>query len=707
MAEGFLCRLVGIGGFEKHVVLKKIRDDIATDQEFITMFFDEARLAANLNHPNIIHVFEVDQLDGTPYLAMEYVRGATLSLLLQKLRETKATMPFGFLAHIFAGVCAGLDHAHNAEDAGGRALKIVHRDISPQNIIVSLEGTPKIFDFGVAKARGSLSLTGADRVKGKFAYMAPEQLRAESVDAKADVYAVGVCMYEAITGKRPFVGGTEGELYAARIAGRFRMPSEMVPTIPVELEHMILSAMAPDPADRPAAIELQEQLAAFCGAGTAHATNAHTVAAWVKDMLPAETEAYASYSSSSPSVTPVPRSANLAPISGAVEAQHRLPRRWGAIVGVLGVVTVAAVAMVVLRVRDNTRAARPLVVQAPQAAVQPQASAPAVTVSHDRAIRAYIDQAQKNLDDKKLTLASELLAKAQTFDTHDAELAIRRTELAHRLMVEQIRVQARDALSAKEWARATELGNQLLAEDGGDSDAKRILADAKRGAERAAAPAAPAPKVEPAAVAVIDPKLKGKKLVVVARAMPTKPAGAGSAATGSGSAGSAFAGSGYAAAAGSAAGSAHIAAAQMPEPVAPAAVTAPAARAPVAAPLPAPAPVRAVDPGSLDAMPSFAKLSVDGSLTTTEVQSALARTVDTLRGCYRGAAQRVKQTPDVSVRISFEIDEGARATGVRVSGDTLGLGGCVKDTIGNVRTRVAPDVGTVSVTAVVRFKPTR
>jgi hypothetical protein len=145
----------------------------------------------------------------------------------------------------------------------------------------------------------------------------------------------------------------------------------------------------------------------------------------------------------------------------------------------------------------------------------------------------------------------------------------------------------------------------------------------------------------------------------------------------------------------------------MPEPIAPAVVNpAPPPKAPVAT-MPAPAPAPVVNPGTLDATPSFAKLSVDGSLTTTEVQSALARTVDALRGCYRGAAQRIRQTPDVSLRISFEIDEGARATSVRVTGDTLGVGACVKDTIGSVRTRVAPDVGTVSVTAVVRFKPTR
>ena len=152
----------------------------------------------------------------------------------------------GHIASIFAGVCAGLDYAHNAKDPSGRPLHIVHRDISPQNIMVSLDGIAKIFDFGIAKAQGSLALTGIDRVKGKFAYMAPEQLRAKPVNAKADVFAVGVCLYEATTGKKPFAGQTEAELLAKRLEGTFPTPSEVIHKFPAELEQIILDAMAPD-----------------------------------------------------------------------------------------------------------------------------------------------------------------------------------------------------------------------------------------------------------------------------------------------------------------------------------------------------------------------------------------------------------------------------------------------------------------------------
>jgi eukaryotic-like serine/threonine-protein kinase len=623
MAEVFLCKLVGIGGFEKHVVVKKIKADIASDDEFITMFFDEARLAANLNHPNIIQVFEVDQLDGLPYLAMEYVRGATLSALLQKLRAAQQPMHMGHLAFVFSGVCAGLDHAHNARDAAGRPMNIVHRDISPANIIVSVDGTPKIFDFGVAKARGSLALTGVDRVKGKFAYMAPEQLRAQPVDSKADVYATGVCMYEAVTGRRPFRGATEAELYAARLEGRFVMPSELAPAIPVDLEHLILSAMAPDPADRPSAIELQQQLAAFCGAGSQHPSNTLAVATWLKDTVGEQVEAYEGYSSSSPSMTPVPRSANFPPTTSAVEAKRRrVPRGNLMLMGLLAASVGLLVALLVAIMLK--RQTKPLEISAAEPAVTPSETVDDVA-QHDR-------------------------------------------DLQHRRDLEAMRVQ----LDQAKRAQRVEAPRPAAA-----------VPPVARTVERTERKPEPKARVKPAAKAIATAKSAGSA--------EHGPSAAGSATSGSGSVQIAVQVPPPAPIAADSAGSGS-------------AITPPPAPKITAAPVPV-APAIA-SPGTLDAIPAFSKLAVDGSLTTTEVQSALARSVDALRSCYRGAAKKANQTPDVSVKISFEIDEGARATSVRVGTDALGVGACVKDAIGGVRTRVAPDVGTVSVTAVVRFKPT-
>ena len=710
MAEVFLCKLVGIGGFEKHVVLKKIRADIASDSEFITMFFDEARLAANLSHPNIIQVFEVDQLDGMPYIAMEYARGATLAGVLQRIRDAHRTIEYGHLAQIFAGVCAGLDHAHNAQDASGRALKIVHRDISPQNIIVSLDGTPKIFDFGVAKARGSLSLTGSNQVKGKFAYMAPEQLRAQPVDAKADVFAVGVCLYEAATGSRPFRGGTEAELYARRMEGSFRMPSELAPDIPVELEHMILAAMSADPASRPSAVELGQQLAAFCATGTAYASSTSAVASWLKDLLGEEVGAYETYSSSAPSMTPLPRSAKLPPTMNAVEVSLRRPSRTTLVTGGLALVTVAAVVLAlsgVLKRREPPRSA--------ESRASAQMSDPSQA---DAALRALLDEAQRRLAEKKYKLAGDLLMQAAGFDTKDPELAIRRAELRNRVDIDQLRVRAHEALMARDHAKAIELGNRLLAANAADADARQLVAAAVQAREATAAPlpAAATHTVEvrkPEPVKKLEPVKKPEPMKHVKVAKTSKGAGSGAGSASGSGAGSNGQGSAMGSGAGSQAvasalGSAHAA------PLAPLPPPAPGSAAPppkpaLAAQVPRPAIVApaAPDPGSLDAMPSIARLAVDGSLTTTEVRSALARTMDPLRGCYRAAAKKANKTPEVTIKLDFEIDEGARAGSIRVSGDTLGVGACVKDALTGVRTRIAPDVGTVSVTAMLRFKPTR
>jgi eukaryotic-like serine/threonine-protein kinase len=657
MAEVFLCKLVAIGGFEKHVVLKKIRADIASDDEFITMFFDEARLAANLNHPNIIQVFEVDQLDGTPYLAMEFVRGATLAAVHKNLRASESQMDFGYVAYVFAGVCAGLDHAHNARDASGRQLKIVHRDISPQNIIISLDGTPKIFDFGVAKARGSLSLTGADRVKGKFAYMAPEQLRAQPVDAKADVFAVGVCMYEAVTGRRPFTGQTEAELFAARIAGKFRMPSELVPSIPVELEHLILSAMASDPADRPTAIQLHEALAGFCAVGSRFPTSTQAIVGWLTDLLGDEAiEAYEGYSTGTPSLTPLPRSANLPPTTNAVEAHHRKPRRSNKAIALLGSAAVVLAAVLVALLLRKTRDTPPVASAPPAApAATRPAAAPSVAPSqHDLELRREVERMRAELDAAKRAEPQAPLPAVAVA----APAAPRANERTHERTLERAKraSPARVAAPSAKPSTTNGVGSGALAGSGSMTGSASMAGSGNGSAKHAGSAALAAGSA--AGSGATQPPAQH-----LASQVPIAPPSAGPASG---------------------------------EPARittlPAAPVAPAVR---------------VSPGSLDAMPSFTKLAVDGSLTAIEVNSALKRTIDTLRGCYRAAAQRVNQTPEVSIRVSFQIDEGARASDVRISGDTFGLGACAKDAIGGLRTRVAPDVGTVSVSTVVRFKPTR
>ncbi|MBL8955167.1 MAG: serine/threonine protein kinase [Myxococcaceae bacterium] len=251
MAEVFKCRLSGIGGFNKLVVVKRIKPDLMSEPGFVEMFLDEARIAANLQHPNIVQLFEIDEAQGLPYIAMEYVRGPTLALINREQRKRGAPLKYGALARLMAGICAGLHCAHRACDERGFPLGIVHRDVSPQNIIVSMEGMPKLLDFGIAKARGQLSHTTVGALKGKLKFMAPEQfVPGARVGPGVDVFAAGVCLYEAATLQLPYSGEVELEVMRAAAAGKFARPSELVPGIDSRLEELILWAMAPNPANR-------------------------------------------------------------------------------------------------------------------------------------------------------------------------------------------------------------------------------------------------------------------------------------------------------------------------------------------------------------------------------------------------------------------------------------------------------------------------
>ncbi|HUS30928.1 MAG TPA: protein kinase [Kofleriaceae bacterium] len=637
MAEVFLCKLQGIGGFEKHVVLKKIRDDAANDADFVTMFFDEARLAANLNHPNIVQTFEVDALDGMPYIAMEYVKGATLAQVLRKMKQEYLKPRYGHFASIFAGVCAGLDYAHNAKDGSGRSMQIVHRDISPQNIIVSLDGIPKIFDFGIAKARGSLALTGVDRVKGKFAYMAPEQLRAKPVDSKADVFAIGVCLYEAMTGKRPFGGGTEGELIARRLTGEFVTPSEVVHKFPAELEQIILDAMAPDPTARPSALELHQRLAAFASAAPFQSSSI-AVGAWMREMFDDDSSAYDSIESS-PSMTPVPASlptgatprpsASTVSVDRATPPPAHTPRRGRWIVGVLAAATaLSATAAGIKLVRHDDHAASP-------------APAPIVATAPPPAPAPIVAPQPAPPPPAAVAPPSEVPAAAVAAPAPDAPPP------------EEVVTVERKPGPTKIVRRPTVKPKATSTKAAPVAQGSATISETKPVAPAGSAPSTPAITVPP-------PTGSATTTITITTTAPQSVT------------------------------------VNKPPPTGPTATTAPA----IAVPTPA-------SPGSLDAVPSIVRVSVDGSLTTSEVQTALGRTLDALRACYRTAAKQAKSTPDLTVKVLFEIDEGARASRVRLSGDTLGLSSCVSASVGSLRTRVAPDVGTVSVTATIRFKPTR
>jgi len=259
MAEVYLAKAELAEGIHKLVALKKIHPAFSENPQFAKMFREEARIATDLNHPNIVQMFHFGRLAGTYYLVMEYVEGLDLSRLFRKAGRK---MPYGIAAFVTQGLVAGLDYAHRKKDENGQPIEIVHRDISPQNVLVSYDGAVKIADFGIARTRGQDEEEGV--VKGKFAYMSPEQAMGQKVDRRSDIYSAGIVLYELVVGKAPF-GHLKGkEALAAVRRAEIAAPSEYVADIPPELERIIMGALARSPDQRyQSAREMQSALVQF------------------------------------------------------------------------------------------------------------------------------------------------------------------------------------------------------------------------------------------------------------------------------------------------------------------------------------------------------------------------------------------------------------------------------------------------------------
>ncbi len=215
MAEVFLARSDGPMGFQKKLVVKRILPHFGEDQNFINMFLSEARLAAELNHPNVVQIFDFGQTDGTYYIAMEFIDGPNLRALNKAARETVGPISLPLCARIIALAAEGLGYAHDLKNQSGQLMNLVHRDISPDNVLVSRNGAVKVVDFGIAKASTQPHLTKSGVIKGKLAYMPPEQLAREPLDRRADVFALGVVLYELVCGAMPFDATSEVSIIQA------------------------------------------------------------------------------------------------------------------------------------------------------------------------------------------------------------------------------------------------------------------------------------------------------------------------------------------------------------------------------------------------------------------------------------------------------------------------------------------------------------
>ena len=268
MARVWAARMNGQRGFQKLVALKTILPHLAEEPEFERMFLDEARIASGVHHPNVCEIYELGEEQRNLYLAMEWVSGDSFARVLRASGKVEAIDP-RVVARVIADACAGLHAAHELTDEDGRALGVVHRDLSPHNILLTADGIAKVADFGVAKALGQLhEATSAGQLKGKIAYMAPEQVTAAGIDRRSDVFSLGCVLYEATTGQRPFRGDGDHQVMHAVLKGEVPLPTSLLRGYPQELERIVMRALSPQPILRyPTAERMRFALEEFLARG--------------------------------------------------------------------------------------------------------------------------------------------------------------------------------------------------------------------------------------------------------------------------------------------------------------------------------------------------------------------------------------------------------------------------------------------------------
>jgi serine/threonine-protein kinase len=279
MATVHLGRLLGPVGFGRTVAVKRLHSQFASDQDFVTMFLDEAHIVARIRHPNVVPMVDVIESNEGLFLVMEYVHGESYSKLLRASRTRKLPVPLKIVTAIMQGLLLGLHAAHETKGATGELLDVVHRDVSPQNVIVGADGVARVLDFGVAKAAGRAQVTREGQIKGKLAYMAPEQIRGV-VDRRSDVFAAAVVLWESLAGRRLHEGAKDVEIVTRVVEGGFPPPSKFRPDIPPELDAIVMKGLETDPDQRyqnarEMAIDLEKRI------GLASPTE---IAEWVEQL---------------------------------------------------------------------------------------------------------------------------------------------------------------------------------------------------------------------------------------------------------------------------------------------------------------------------------------------------------------------------------------------------------------------------------------
>jgi serine/threonine-protein kinase len=363
MAKVYVARHVGAAGFERLVVIKRVHSHLLSNRDFCDMFRDEARHCSMVQHPNVVSVVDTVEAEGELFLVLEYVESLSLSALLKGLAARGERLEPAVAARIFADALAGLHAAHEAVDLRGNRIELIHRDVSPQNIIVGRDGTSRLIDFGIAKAASRISVTHSGVVKGKLRYMSPEQVQQKPLDRRADVFSAGVVLYEALTGKRPFAGEDDGDIVLGILLGEVPPPSSVVGGLPLAIDAVVDRALQRDRADRfQTAAELQEALeravapasvrdvarvVEWCGAEEFEVRRAILQAAIEDQPTSSRRPAAGAREREAPPSAPPPAAH---PVSGFVVRDRTRGPSWAAVVAVLAAV-VALVAALVAHMR--------------------------------------------------------------------------------------------------------------------------------------------------------------------------------------------------------------------------------------------------------------------------------------------------------------------------------------------------------------------
>jgi serine/threonine protein kinase len=384
MAAVHVARLAGEGGFARTVAVKRLHPQFALDPEFLAMFMDEARLAARIRHPNVVPTLDIVADTGELFLVMEYVEGESLAALLRRARELEARVPVEVATGVMVQALHGLHAAHEATNDLGEPLDLVHRDVSPQNVLVGTDGVVRVLDFGVAKALGKLHTTRDGQLKGKLGYLAPEQVFGLPVTRRSDVFAAAVVLWEALTGARLFAADSEGEVLRRIMDGVIALPSEHAEDVPAALDAIVMRALSREPADR---FDTAQAMADAIEEA-APVASPRTIRPWMydlaRDVLEARAQLVAGIESGAPISVPSSRAPFLESpgpatlledpekrTQTAISVDHRdapaLPRRvpWARVAIVMALCCVAGGGVVVARSTQQAPVAPPSLEIAP------------------------------------------------------------------------------------------------------------------------------------------------------------------------------------------------------------------------------------------------------------------------------------------------------------------------------------------------------